>query len=224
MKTIQYVRLSYPEGVFSYSDIPRIRAYLSRIFPAYTPLHNHLPDGRFRYAYPELQFKIIDKNLNIVGLSHGADMLLQIFQQVDEVEISYRLRQIHQKMVQVCQAPLGMADEFIQYSFLSPWMALNQDNYDKLKNKPFIEWRPKLERILWGNLRTLAHAFDLWIEDQEAIQVHGNFKVREVRFKGKSVFAFTGNFSANFHIPPLLGIGKQVARGFGAVGIKELNR
>lgn len=221
MNTVQYVRLSYPESLFSVSDIPRIRAYLSRIYPGYTPMHNHLPDGRFRYSYPEIQFKMIQNQLNIIGISHGADMLLQIFQQVDEVEISYRLRQIHQKKIQVYQAPIGMADEFFNYTFLSPWMALNQKNYNELKNLPFPEWRPKLERILWGNLRALAHAFDIWLDRQDEIAVNGTFKIREVKFKGKSLFAFTGHFSTNFHIPPLLGIGKQVARGFGVVDRKE---
>ena len=38
-----------------------------------------------------------------------------------------------------------------------------------------------------------------------------------VQFKDETVLGFRGEFSVNFRIPPLLGLGKSVSRGFGTV-------
>ncbi|MCD6233944.1 MAG: hypothetical protein J7K63_02745 [Candidatus Marinimicrobia bacterium] len=220
---ILLVRLQYPKGFFVPEDIPRIRAYLSHVFPAYTPIHNHTPTGNYRYVYPEIQYKFLDGALNIVGHSIGAAILKEIFQQVDKVKIGHKLRNLPEKEIQIYQSRVGMAPEVYAYRFVTPWMALNQKNYYKILKRHVEDWHPFLERILWGNLRALAHGFNLWLENPEKIRVHGMFIKGQSVFKEKHVITFTGTFKTNFYIPPGLGIGKQVARGFGAVDA-DLNR
>jgi len=216
-REIQLLRLQYPKNYFSPADIPKIRAYLSRRFPEYTPIHNHTASGNYRYVYPEIQFKFLEDSLNIVGFGIGASILKEVFQQVDSVEIGFRLRKLPEKEIHAYQSRVGPASEIYPYRFATPWMALNQENYEKFKNLPFKEWKPRLERILWGNLRALAHGFDLWLDNPEKIQVHGEFYSGHSVFKDYHIMTFTGTFKTNFYIPPGLGIGKQVARGFGTV-------
>ncbi|MDD3806798.1 MAG: CRISPR-associated endonuclease Cas6 [Candidatus Marinimicrobia bacterium] len=218
-REIDLIRLQYPQGLFIPSDIPKIRAYLSRKFPDDILLHNHTSNGKFRYVYPEIQFKFINKRLNIVGFGMGAQILQEIFYQVDSVEIGFRLRKLPEKEIQVYRSKIGPAPETYTYCFTTPWMALNQKNYHAIKKLPLKEWKPFLERILWGNLRSLAHGFDVWLEDQDNIHVHGSFFPGHSIFKDYDVLTFTGTFKTNFYIPLGLGIGKQVARGFGTVDI-----
>lgn len=214
---VHLVRLQYPKGFFTKDDIPRIRAYLSRQFPEYIPIHNHMPKGSYRYVYPEIQFKFLDEALNIVGHGIGGTILTEIFQKVDQVRIGRKLRELPEKEIQVYQSRVGIAPEVYAYRFVTPWMALNQENYEKIRDLPMRKWRPFLERILWGNLRALAHGFDLWLEHPEEIRVHGKFFSGHTVFKDNNIMTFTGSFKTNFYIPPGLGIGKQVARGYGAV-------
>lgn len=212
-----FVRLQYGDNQFRQSDIVKIRGFLAAKYPENEQIHNHADGGKFRYVYPEIQFKFLQGRMNIIGYGAGKEILMKIFQEVDSVEIFHRLRDIPQKEIHIYDAEIGVSEQPYKYQFLTPWMALNQGNYKLLNNLPFKEWKPKLDRILWGNLKTIAHAFDYWIEDPDEIQVDGDFRVQSGHFKGNEMITFTGHFTVNFLIPLFLGLGKQVARGYGAV-------
>jgi len=96
-------------------------------------------------------------------------------------------------------------------------MALNQNNYNEYQQLTPDARQSKLNRILWGNLKTVAHAFNYWISDPDKIQVQSQLQTKTIKFKGKTMLAFIGEFQMNFHFPDFLGLGKQVARGFGTV-------
>jgi len=49
------------------------------------------------------------------------------------------------------------------------------------------------------------------------IRVETDVRPLKRRLKDVNVMAFTGRFHANFQIPDLMGVGKSVSRGFGAV-------
>ena len=217
MKTVQILKVGFQPEAFRASDIPRLRGFISRIFPEYSEIHNHTENGGFRLVYPELQFKFVNKEPLIVAHGSGFRILLEIFNKIGYLEINHRRIEIVEKSIQAREEMLGLDDKFSRYRFVTPWMALNQSNFEEYKKLDPIEKEQKLNRILWGNLRALAHAFDYWIEDQDAMKVSGHFKMKAVQFKGRSFSAFTGEFTTNFQIPELLGLGKQVARGFGTV-------
>ena len=222
MKTIKIIRLTLHPGDFSPADIPRLRAFLAKHFPQYKEIHNHLANGGYRYVYPELQFKILNKQPAIVGFATGFKILTEIFNRIGYIEINRRTIVLHEKSIMVTEERIGEQEEFLRYRFETPWMALNQRNYDKFLTANLYEREQKLNRILWGNIRALAHAFNYWIEDQEALKVNGHFKMYESKFKENIMLTFKGEFVTNFCIPNYLGLGKQVARGYGTVEkIKE---
>ena len=153
----------------------------------------------------------------IFGFNGGYKILAEVFNKINYLKINHRHIEIPEKSIQVMEEKIGMSDDFIRYRFITPWMALNQNNYGEYKQLDPIEKEKKLNRILWGNLRTLAHGFNYWIEDQEKLKVSGHFEMKEGRFKGNTMLTFTGEFITNFYIPHYSGIGKQVARGYGTV-------
>ena len=217
MKTIRILQVSLQADSLRASDIPRLRGFISRVFPHYSEIHNHTQNGGFRFVYPELQFKFHENKPLIIAHSSGYKILLEIFQKVGYIEINHKRIEIPEKSIQLREEKLGVNGKYERYRFSTPWMALNQENFVEYKNLDPVDKEQKLNRILWGNLRTLAHAFDYWIEDQESMKVSGHFKLKPVKFKGRSFAAFTGEFTTNFQIPELLGLGKQVARGYGSV-------
>ena len=150
----------------------------------------------------------------IVGYGKGLQILAEVFQKVSYFELNHRRVDVPEKSIQIVETMIEESEKVYNYSFLTPWMALNQNNYQEFQQLDFVEREMKLNRILWGHLRALAHAFDYWIPDPDKVKVTGRFSVKTGRFKGNTMLTFGGAFSANFHIPDYFGLGKQVARGY----------
>ena len=199
------------------SDIPKFRGYLSIEYPNYDIIHNHLKDGSLRYSYPLIQFKTIDHKPAIVGINEGIDLLKKVFLEISDIKIGEKKSDINEKSIALREEEFGTADDFIDYSFLSSWMALNQENYNKYNRMNRYDQMAFLKHILRENLKTISKGFGYTIPDVEEVKVDGSFRRKLVNFKNIKMLCFTGSFITNFYIPEYLGIGKQVARGFGMV-------
>jgi len=198
-------------------DIPKLRAYFSHKFPENTELHNHLPDGKFSYKFPQVQYRIIDKHPALIGFNQGINILKKIFFELNEMIIDNRKYTINEKEIYLKEYDFGVSEEFINYKFISPWMALKEENYEKYKVLNKFEQQGFLKHLLRENLKTLSKGFNYWIDNIENVKVEGYFKPKRVNFKNQKMLCFTGDFMTNFLIPEYIGIGKQVARGFGVV-------
>ncbi len=168
-------------------------------------------------VYPDIQFKFIEDRPMIVGYGKGLQILAEVFQKVNYFELNHRRVDVPEKSIQIVETMIEESEKVYNYSFLTPWMALNQNNYFVYQYLNMVEREIKLNRILWGNLRALAHAFGYWIPDPDKVKVTGRFRRKTGHFKGKTMLTFSGEFSTNFQIPDYFGLGKQVARGYGTV-------
>lgn len=198
-------------------DIPKFRGYLASEYKNYTLIHNHLENGRLRYAYPLIQFKVIDSQPTIVGIGEGIEILKNVFLDIGELDINGRRYVINEKSVQLNQVEFGQTENPVTYQFLLPWMGLNQENYRKYKKLKWNERRFFLENILRGNMKSLSKAFGYFIPDFDNCYVQTDLKSTIRNFKNSRMICFNGKFTTNFIIPDYLGIGKQTARGFGTV-------
>ncbi len=217
MPNVKIIKLTFAPEAFKVSDIPRLRGFLARQFPEYKEIHNHEVDGRFRWVYPELQFKVFDNTPVIVGYKSGYEILVRLFEKVGYFEISHRRIEIPEKTIHVFEEEIGVCNRRLTYEFLTPWMALNKQNYEKTRQLDWQERQKFLSHLLRENLKTVSHAFDYWIPDPDAVHVEGRFHPLKNTFKGKTMLTYKGIFKVNFMIPDYLGLGKQVARGFGTV-------
>lgn len=198
-------------------QIPKLRGFFSNKFPQNTEFHNHLPGGKFSYKFPQIQYRIINQHPVLIGINDGIDILKKVFFDLDEIIISNRKYTLNEKEIILTEKEFGIANEFIDYHFISPWMALNEDNYAKYTRIDKIEQQKLLKRILTGNIISMAKGLKYTIPDDFVIKVEGYFKPKLVNFKNRKMLCFTGNFMTNFNIPDHLGLGKQSARGFGVV-------
>jgi hypothetical protein len=215
---IKKVTIEFPEIKIKKADIPKFRGFISNRYPNYELIHNHLREGGFRYSYPVIQFKTINKRPVIVGINEGIDILKHVFMEIEDIRINYSRRRINEKSISICEDKFGEAEEFLDYKFIFPWMALNQNNYDEYIKLNKFDQQSFLRHILRENLKTISKGFGYEIKNIDGIKVDGIFIKKEIKFKNMTMLCFAGNFMTNFYLPDYLGIGKQVARGFGTVG------
>ncbi len=118
--------------------------------------------------------------------------------------------------IDVRQVPFGLDGTFHSYDFVTPWLALNQENYHAFyRARSADERHDLLRRTLAGNLLSMSKSLGYQVPDRIRSEV--DVRPLKQRLKNVNVMAFAGMFHVNFQIPDYLGIGKSVSRGFGTV-------
>lgn len=201
-------------------DIPKVRGYIASKFPEYLEFHNHIGDNKFKYGYPVIQYKTFNGVPGVMAINEASKTLIQAFYEIDRIDLKETVMDIVEKGYIVKKCEFGTSDYMISYRFLSPWMALNQKNYNEYQKADEHGRIDILKKILTGNLISMSKYFGYTVDKQ--IHVLVKLKPGIVNYKNNSMTAFLGEFMTNFHIPDYLGIGKSVSRGFGTViRIKE---
>ena len=200
-------------------DIPKIRGYLAGRFPQYLELHNHIGENKFNYGYPVIQYKSIGGVPNIIAINEASKILIDIFYDVKEIDMKDKIMSILEKGYVLKTKEIGTAEGMVEYKFLTPWLALNQDNYERFANSGIDERTDILKKILTGNILSMAKGLGYWVE--EPIEVLIKLNPVKIYYNNRKMIGFKGGFMTNFMIPNHLVLGKSVARGFGTV--KKVN-
>ena len=112
---------------------------------------------------------------------------------------------------------MGITDYQNTYSFITPWLALNERNYQKYRGlETWAEKKELLEKILAGNVISMSKSLNYTVPEPIKVKINDH---REILSSLKTIrmIGFLGTFSVNFDIPDHWGIGKSVSRGFGTV-------
>ncbi|HOK80525.1 MAG TPA: CRISPR-associated endonuclease Cas6 [bacterium] len=195
----------------------KLRGYFANRFTDYRLVHNHLGDNKFLYKVPLIQYKILKQKPFIIGINEGADVLQNIHQDIDLLKIGNVEYQIKEKTIVMRTDNFGITENNLCYFFLSPWLALNEENYKSYRNlKSMPEKREFLQKILVGNIISISKSIGYTVPEPIKATIE---KIKQVRttFKGIPMLGFLGSFSINFEIPDYWGIGKSVSRGFGTI-------
>lgn len=216
---LRMFQLSFHNLEIARRDIPKIRGYISSEFPQFDELHNHNGD-RFIYRYPLIQYKMLNRIPSIIGIEEGANILSNIAMKLDKLKIKDKLMDVHEIKFVSQKCILGDNERFWHYQFISPWMCLNEKNYQnyiKANNKLKSEI---LKKILIGNILSMSKRFNYTVTNN--LETYINLNPVNVNFKNKKMLGFKGEFIINFKIPNNFGLGKSVSRGFGT--IKLINK
>jgi hypothetical protein len=192
-----------------------LRGFFATKFNEYAELHQHNAD-KFIYSYPLVQYKMIGNVPTVIGINEGAEILKKIFDDYQEIRLGENIYQIVERGISLKDDEFGISEKIRSYEFATPWLALNQENYRRyyaLKGTP--ERDEFIRKILIGNLISMSKSLGYEVPGQ--IKCDAQVTFHKDRLKDISVMTFTGKFQVNFQIPDLLGIGKSVSRGFGAV-------
>lgn len=206
-------------------DAVKVRGFFADLDETDTLMHNHLKTGKNIYRYPRVQYKVLHHHPYIVAFGEGINSLYPKLMSAERVTLDGVTYDNPDLQISLETKLIGDSREIYRYKFLTPWLALNQENYRKFINIPPDREDMKedmLKKILTGNILSLCGGFDVNIEGK--IDVSVNVKNVPVRFKGEPMIGFIGSFEANVHIPGFCGIGKGVSRGMGTiVPIKRLS-
>jgi len=194
-----------------------LRGSIAAQFPENELVHNHTAEGRFLYIYPRILYRVDRGDGYMTGIDEGSDLLKDIEPAIQSVEMKGNYCKVVEKQLTIKEVAFSSSKDFYPYTFRSPWLALNEENYSAYGGlKTEESKRSFLAKILTGNLLSIAKSFGYDVE--EAIRV-GSLKLREQKtfLKGTPMLGFLGVFSVNFEIPDFWGLGKSVSRGFGCV-------
>jgi len=194
-----------------------LRGAIAGLYPYEIFLHQHYEDGTVRYNYPLVQYKFIQEECLIVGIDAGAKVINKLNLIGEVIMLSHRECRILKKDASFQELPYGLAETMSSYSFLTPWLALNEKNYDKYQR--LGSWGKKedlLESILIGNIISMSKSLGYTVPEPIKANI-GKMKEVPTSLKGTPMLGFLGTFSVNFEIPGYWGIGKSVSRGFGTV-------
>jgi len=205
------------ENNLSPADAGKIRGYLGNLFWDNPYAHQHSEDGKFIYKYPRVQYKIVKGKCILIGFNEGMQIVKQVFFELKSINISGRWQKILGKGLEGYCAFFSISSDQTSYSFLTPWLALNEKNFENYRELQTLEEKKKLlENILIGNIISISKSLGYTVP--EPIEAHIQ-RIKQITTKLKNVpmIGFLGTFSVNFEIPDYWGIGKSVSRGFGTI-------
>ncbi|MCK8827890.1 hypothetical protein MWH25_09080 [Natroniella acetigena] len=191
--------------------------------------HHHKDDGGYRYAYPLIQYKIINGKPTIIGLEEGAELIIENFLEIDRLLLGDKEFLNPEGRLEVRDKELEVITDLempkFKYSFYSPWMGLNQKNYKiysrkEIKKASKDKQRDFLKRILIGNILAFAKGINWYVE--ENIKLVPDLEAIEVKFKNQRMVGFVGDFYSNISLLEYIGLGNSTARGFGTLLKEEL--
>jgi hypothetical protein len=195
-------------------SITEFRSYLAGKLEEYSALHKDTASG-FIYRYPVVQCKQLKNMLIALGISQGADFLSGHTRGISEISLGSAACTILERDASIRSEEFGIGTPQ-DYEFLTPYLALNQQNQKKfytLKGK--AERDVFMHRILVTNLEMLAKSVDYKIP--EPIQCKATIRFRIDRIERENVIVFLGKFRTNIKIPDYFGIGQSVSQGFGTI-------
>jgi hypothetical protein len=220
MMQLTQTTIHFPDIKLKTRDAHKLRGYFGKLFKAHSPLlHNHFEDGSLRYAYPLVQYKIINNIAVLVGFNEGADLLVELFLKIKQLNIEKIIypvlsKNIHQRIIN-----MDTENKLYKYNFATLWMALNKKNFDLFLKGSEEQRKELLNKTLQNNILSFYKGIGYWTKKQ--IMVTTELHTKQTLFKNKTMTAFSGSFVSNAFIPDYTGIGKAVSRGFGTVMLSQ---
>lgn len=189
-----------------------------------TLFHNHEGDG-FHYSYPLIQYKCIGHRPMLVGVQEGA-LAVWEYLQTDPPELTLngrRVVHVRQERVDASELEFTVTDGMVNTYTLHRWLALNSSNYAAYAEaKGLVEKVQRLERILTGNILSMASGLGVFVDVPINVQITDICgKPRVVNYKKVGMMAFDIEFRSNVILPDFIGLGKGNSRGFGIVRNKK---
>ena len=183
-------------------------------------LHQHDGQGLV-YQHPLVRYEVCADEAMIRGLAEGA-FLLRGLPCLSELRLGPQEYAVLHRCVESRRVQVGPCSGSTIYHFETPYLALNHENHKTWERGDPFARRRLLERVVIGNLLSLAKAVRLDVAErlhaEVDLQPAGWYELKP----GVRLLGFRGAIQVNFTLPERWGIGKSSARGFGTLSQKEV--
>lgn len=215
---MQKTILHFPNIQLQERDGHKLRGYFAGLFGGESDLfHNHTNDGRFRYRYPRIQYKVVNGQPMLLGIAEGASLLSERFLRIKTLQIDDQHYTLEEKNLDSSAFETGVRSEWFYYQFISPWLGLNQQNYRRFKKLDQAAAQQDLEsRILPGQILRFFTGVGHFEPERVKTNILAIHTVT-VQLKNQPMLGFRGRFRSNALLPDYIGLGKSVSRGFGTI-------
>ena len=189
----------------------QLRSFIGYKFMEDTEFHHHDDNP---YRYPLIQYKRINDSLYILGIAKYADL---VFDRVSELQhITLKNTDLSISNIVFEKTTHTITEKLCKYRFISPWIALNAENYTKYNDLDSTFHKKFLENILTGNLLSMLKGLDIRIDYTLYVEIKW-FKHMPIIVHKHGFSGFYAEFVTNLDLPEHIGIGKSVSKGFGVV-------
>lgn len=180
--------------------------------------HNHTSESTYRYSYPLIQYKRIQKKAAIFCIGEGVDAIGHFLAaQKFDLHLGKRPIQLTIETVYPKRNLIQTWDSTFRYH-LRNWLALNSENYQKYKELDEITVRISfLENILIGNLLSFAKGMKIDIKGKIVCKMLTLDEPHLTTIKGVKMMSFNAEFKTNLSLPDYMGIGKHASIGYGTI-------
>jgi hypothetical protein len=193
----------------------KLRGFFGYLFINDPEFHHHSESS---FHYPLVQYKMINNTPCILGLQEYAEVVFRKISQLEHIMLPHGKVRI--QSVKIDMVTSDIKKEEHQYRFMSPWLALNQDNYSRYTKLGWNERKHLLGSIFIGNILSALKGLKVFINFRILAEIQ-NFKQLTTVAHDNQFVGFHANIRTNINLPQHIGIGKSVAKGFGTIeGLK----
>lgn len=193
-----------------------LRGAVAAAFPDNDLFHQHSADGKPIYRYPRIQYRWDTQTGDgiIAGFGDGVDTLTQLFMEDLELHLGNRVMTVQEARAHFTRHSVRVLPRLSRYHFRSPWLALNQTNFDRYQSMSRTAQTAELDRIAVGNILSALKGLNIRLVER----VYAAFMPRRrlvCHYKDRDLTGFLGTLIANVDLPDGFALGKAVSHGYG---------
>lgn len=189
----------------------KLRGFLGYLFINDPEFHHH---SELSFHYPLVQYKIINNTPFVLGLQEYADVVFRKISQLEHIVLPHE--KVRVQSIKIDMVTSDIREEEHQYRFVSPWLALNQENYSKYTRLGWNERKHLLEGIFIGNILSALKGMKVFVNFRILADIQ-NFKQLTTVAHDNQFVGFHANIRTNISLPQYIGVGKSVSKGFGTI-------
>ena len=146
--------------------------------------HNHLDQREYRYAYPLIQYKTIDKKAAIVALGEGLKAVNDFpFHHPTNIQIGKKTYPLELESHTIQYHSLDFGNNGFSYH-IHNWIGLNQDNYRRYMGLTnILERVALLENILIGHILSFASGVEVHLSEPLKLEILEIVDTRLMEYK-----------------------------------------
>lgn len=193
-----------------------LRGAVAAAFPGNDLFHQHTADGSPIFRYPRIHYRWDTKSGDgvIAGFGDGVEALAELFLNDMQLRLGDRVMTVREAQVLFSRCEVRMVPNLMRYRFRSPWLPLNQENYERYRIMSGAEQTAELDRLAVGNILSALKGFDIRVAEC----VYTAFLPRRkiwCGYKNQQLLGFLGTLVTNVALPDGFALGKAVSHGYG---------